>query len=218
MACAAQTYKFDIRATSLAAALRQFAGQTGLQVAYFTKVGGNRPTQPVSGTHTAEEALQILLAASGLTFERIDDTTIAIRSAEPAASVEKPAAMQSPSYKARLATDGEAPPDTVGAAPPGVTSPTDEPRAPALSEVIITGSNIRGVQNDTAPIMTFDRSYIERSGYTNMMQLVESLPINFNGGASGSSEAAPFGNSYNYGQNLTRGTGFICTGSVRPPP
>jgi iron complex outermembrane recepter protein len=208
VACAAQIYKFDIRATSLAAALRQFANQTGLQIAYFTKVGGNRPTQPVSGTHTAEEALRILLGTSGLTFERIDDTTIAIRSVEPATGADKPAAMQSPSPEVRLASDGEAPPDSAGAPSPDDAPPADETPTPVLSEVIITGSNIRGVQNDTAPIMTFDRSYIERSGYTNMMQLVESLPINFNGGASGSSETAPFGNSSNYGQNLTRGTGF----------
>ncbi|MBS0416913.1 MAG: TonB-dependent receptor [Proteobacteria bacterium] len=208
MACAAQVYKFDIRATNLSAALRQFASQTGLQVAYFTKVGGDRPTRPVSGAHTADEALRIILDSSGLTFERIDDTTIAIRATAPATSAEKPAAMPPSLYGVRVASTGEVPAEPVGTATVVDTSSTDAARAPILDEVVITGSNIRGVQNDTAPLMTFDRSYIERSGYTNLMQLVESLPINFNGGASGSSESAPFGNSYNYGQNLTRGTGF----------
>jgi outer membrane receptor protein involved in Fe transport len=61
-------------------------------------------------------------------------------------------------------------------------------------------------------MMTFDRDYIQRSGYTNLMQVVESLPTNFKGGASGATEVAPFGNAANYGQNLTRGTGFNLRG------
>lgn len=177
-AWSAPTYEFNIRGTTLDAALKQFAAQSGLQVAYFTKVTRGRTAPAVSGTLTAEEAMRKLLGASGLTFERIDDSTLAIHGDQIAS----------------------------GAA-------ADSDRAlDMVSEVVVTGTHIRGVVNDTIPMMTFDRDYILRSGYTNMMQLVEALPSNFKGGAAASSEVAPFGNAANYGQNLTRGTGFNLRG------
>jgi outer membrane receptor protein involved in Fe transport len=77
-----------------------------------------------------------------------------------------------------------------------------------LEEVVITGTHIRGVRNDTSPIVSLDQTYIERSGYTTMSQLVQSLPMNFSGGFSGASETASFGNSAAAGQNLNRGTGL----------
>jgi len=177
-AWSAPTYEFNIQGATLDAALKQFAAQSGLQVAYFTKIAAGRTAPAVSGTFTAEEALRKLLDSSGLTFERIDGNTLAIRDER---------------VKAGAAADGD--------------------RAlEAVSEVIVTGTHIRGVVNDTTPMMTFDRDYILRSGYTNLMQVVESLPTNFKGGASGATEVAPFGNASNYGQNLTRGTGFNLRG------
>lgn len=174
VAWSAPTYEFDIRGKTLDAALKQFAVQSGLQVAYFTKVAQGRVAPVVSGTLTAEEAMRKLLDSSGLTFERIDSNTLAV-------------------HDERAAAEGDRTLETV-------------------SEVVVTGTHIRGVVNDTTPMMTFDRDYIQRSGYTNLMQLVESLPTNFKGGASGASEVAPFGNAANYGQNLTRGTGFNLRG------
>ena len=178
VAWSAPTYEFNIKGATLDAALKQFAAQSGLQVAYFTRIAAGRSAPAVSGTLTAEEALRQLLDSSGLTFERIDESTLAIHDEHAA---------------------------------PGAAADSDR-MLETLSEVIVTGTHIRGVVNDTTPMMTFDRDYIQRSGYTNLMQLVESLPVNFKGGVSGSSEAAPFGNASNYGQNLTRGTGFNLRG------
>jgi iron complex outermembrane recepter protein len=216
VACADPTYQFDIPGSTLDAALRQFASQTGLQIAYFTKIAAGRTAPAVSGTLTAEEALHTLLNASGLTFERIDDGTIAIHgaSARPLAAAD-PIAMQThpQQYSLRMASSGAAPPEPANVAREPTGSSAAELRDVAtLDEVVVTGSHIRGVQNDTAPVMTFDRSYIERSGYSNMMQFVQSLPMNFKGGASGSSEVASFGNASFSGQNLTRGTGFNLRG------
>nr|WP_255692145.1 TonB-dependent receptor [Luteimonas sp. XNQY3] len=88
----------------------------------------------------------------------------------------------------------------------------DDAEVVQFGAVVVTGSHLRGVANDTAPLTTFDRDYIERSGYGNMMQLVESLPMNFKGGASGASEVGQFGEAPFYGQNLNRGTGFNLRG------
>lgn len=209
VACADPTYHFDIRSSTLDAALKEFASQSGLQIAYFTRIAEGRTAPAVSGTYTAEEALRTLLNASGLTFERIDPETVAIRgggqqttSATAGGQWDQVAMSDSaqahPLRLARAQAEGPARSSDV----------TPIQNRDVISEIVVTGTHIRGVENDTVPVLTFDRQYIERSGYTNMMQLVESLPLQFKGGPAGATEAAPFGGAANFGQNLSRGTGF----------
>ena len=209
LALADPTYQFNIRGAPLQSALRQFADQTGLQISYFTKIAEGRTAPDVFGALTAEQALKALLEASGLTFERIDERTMAIYPARPAqevTAVTKPTAVTPPRPKAlRVAQVTER-----------AEARTEKEPAPRhddiIEEVISTGSHIRGIVNQTAPVTVFDRRYIERSGFTNMMQLVNSLPMNFKGGTSGATEVAEFGMAPAFGQNLTRGTGFNLRG------
>lgn len=62
-----------------------------------------------------------------------------------------------------------------------VSSTTDEPRAEAPTEVIVTGSHIRG-GNPTSPVHTIGRKDIEQSGYSQIGDVMRSLPENFAGG------------------------------------
>src|SRR5688500_5909735 len=102
-------YALDIRGAPLSSALKAFAAQTGLQVAYFTRLADGRKAAPVAGSLTAEQALAELLRETGLTFERIDAETIAIRELHNSGDTER-----------------------------------------ALTEVLVTGTHIRGVSNETA--------------------------------------------------------------------
>ncbi len=61
------------------------------------------------------------------------------------------------------------------------SSTTDEPRADAPTEVIVTGSHIRG-GNPTSPVHVVDRKEIDRSGYSQIGDVIRSLPENFSGG------------------------------------
>ena len=45
--------------------------------------------------------------------------------------------------------------------------------------VVVTGTHIRGIRNQTAPVTILDRGYIESTGYATTTQLIESLPQNF---------------------------------------
>ncbi|HYC37295.1 MAG TPA: TonB-dependent receptor [Usitatibacter sp.] len=45
--------------------------------------------------------------------------------------------------------------------------------------VVVTGTHIRGLVNQTAPVTILDRAYIESTGYATTAQLIESLPQNF---------------------------------------
>src|SRR5512139_276501 len=70
----ARQYALAIPRQPLDAALKAFAEQTGLQVGHATDIDGNTPiVGPLNGLHTAEQALELLLAGQGLRFRRIND-------------------------------------------------------------------------------------------------------------------------------------------------
>ena len=74
-----QHYQLNIPRQSLDSALRDFAHQTGLQVARFSDtIDGSAVVGPVTGELSAEQALKSLLGPSGLSFKMVNDRTIAI--------------------------------------------------------------------------------------------------------------------------------------------
>src|SRR6185437_12798402 len=76
-------YQLDIPREPLDTALKDFARQTGLQIARFADVsGGAADVGPVTGTLTPEDALTTLLSDSKLTYRVLNDRTIAVVSKE----------------------------------------------------------------------------------------------------------------------------------------
>ncbi|WP_421706808.1 TonB-dependent receptor domain-containing protein [Algihabitans sp.] len=73
----AQTQRtFDIPAQGLTGALALFGQQSGLQVTLDGALARGRTTSGVSGNLTDEEALQRLLAGTGLTYSRSGETVV----------------------------------------------------------------------------------------------------------------------------------------------
>ena len=67
-------HQFSVPREPLKQALRDFAYQTGLQVARFSDAGSSDvEVGPVSGSLTSEEALRRLLADSGLTYRVLNE-------------------------------------------------------------------------------------------------------------------------------------------------
>lgn len=64
----------------------------------------------------------------------------------------------------------------------------------SASEIIVTGTNIRGGNNRTVPTIGIQRGDIEESGYSSTEQVIQSLPQNYTGGQNGASEFGLFGN------------------------
>ncbi len=46
-------------------------------------------------------------------------------------------------------------------------------------DIVVTGTNIRGIRNRTAPVTILDRDYIESTGQSTAVRLIETLPQNF---------------------------------------
>lgn len=69
-----------------------------------------------------------------------------------------------------------------------VTSPTQlgaaEYDSGAEEEIVVTGTNIRAIQEGPSPVDVYDREDIARTGATNVQEFFRSVPQNFSGGSN----------------------------------
>lgn len=66
-----------------------------------------------------------------------------------------------------------------------VIKPADSPAVPeraATTDIVVTGTRIRGAGPVGSSVITIDRAEIDRSGYATTQQILQSLPQNFGGG------------------------------------
>jgi hypothetical protein len=75
----------DIAAQPLAAALSDFAAQTGLQIVYVSEIAATRTSGRAARGLPAAEALRRLLAGTGLDFEYLNERTVRILAASSCA-------------------------------------------------------------------------------------------------------------------------------------
>ena len=57
----------------------------------------------------------------------------------------------------------------------------------ALDEIVVTGTNIRGIAPDSSPTFIFDRETIEQAGFLSTEQFIRSIPQVFGGGVNSAS-------------------------------
>jgi len=73
-------YHFNIDSQPLGMALQQFAGQSGVQIIFFSQVTEGLQAPALHGAYTIPSALEILLSGSHLIFRVINSKTIEISS------------------------------------------------------------------------------------------------------------------------------------------
>ena len=175
---ASEELSHDIAAQPLAQALSEFATQTGLQVVYVSGIVATRDSKRAPRGLPAADALERLLAGTGLRFEFLNERTVRIFAESSCAS---PSGCAGPPFgAAALAPES----------PSGPSSPDDP-----LEEVIVTGS--RWWLDPTvavAPVTVLDRRDIERGGESSIGDVLQALPmttgspLNTNVNAPGSAE------------------------------
>lgn len=185
----------DIEPQSMSDALNDWAQQTGLQLIFPDADITNRLAAPsVRGTYTAQAALNQLLAGTQLTYEFVNDRTVSIRERHPdAPMLAKPMGREQREPYVRLVDRrfGDEPGDAVTVqrvatveqaeiSDAGQRSEREKQRkTDVLAEIVVTGTNIRGLENSTVPITVLDKAYIESTGLSTATRLIESLPQNF---------------------------------------
>jgi iron complex outermembrane receptor protein len=213
----------DVPAGALSAALEIISKQAGVELVFRPEQVRGLHTNGVTGTFSAQEAVQKLLEGTPLKL-RSDEATGAmmIGRAAPTASADNKAestdtAQAAPArsetgkaqktsgdatrWRLRLAQADTSPHQ--GAAAQAGADRASRTAELTLEEVLVTGTHIRGIDNPTMPVIIMDRAFIDSTGMTTTIQLVESLPQNFalvNQSATGGSLS---GNSFSTIQGST---------------
>lgn len=172
---AQQAIHLRIPSQPIGEALNAFAEQSGLQLLFRSELGEGVTAPAVQGVLSAQQALELLLAQSGLKYEFINPHTVTVRSAE--------ADSQGASDEATTSgKEGDSGPfvvaQTAGTDPDRASphsQPTNAEADETLAEIIVVGTLLRDT-TPTSPVVTFTRSDIERGGYMNVQDLLAKTP------------------------------------------
>lgn len=137
---------YDIPAQDLGRALTELARQSGREIHFSSDVTRGKRAAALKGALTFEQALDTILAGSGLTRSAGAGGATLVKAAAPGEELAGSAAADD---------DG------------------------ANQEIVVTGTNIRGIVNETRPLTVITRKDIDKTGYATTSQLIESLPQNF---------------------------------------
>ena len=189
----ADTQRIDIPAGSLLTALETLAKQANVDLVYQdAQVQGLR-TGGVAGDLSPHDAVVQLLQGTPLKVRR-DEASGAILIMMPAASAPATSSRPEetrPSFWSRLRLAQSSPSEGENRGEDSrsevskseVTTDTERraqsPKATELEEIVVTGTQIRGVINNTAPVTVLDKKYVESTGISTLPALIESLPQNF---------------------------------------
>lgn len=161
---------YNIPEQSLSAALIEYSRQSNVTVIAPSSVTNGLSSSSLVGDYSAEDALQKLLGEAALTSRVREDGVVIISQVE----VKEEEAAPGPFRVAEVAAE------SVGR--PVEADPFEARRD--MEKIVITGSNIRGVQNSASPLTVIGRDDILASGAASVQSLLEKLPSNFGGGQS----------------------------------
>ena len=150
----------DIPAGNLSQALDRLGEQTSVLITYAPGLVQGLNAPRVSGQLTAKEALRRLLSGSGIQVEVINEKTFVLRRA--AAANPAPPAGQAQQSTSRREVQ-------------------ERPATQDLEKVTVTGTRIRG-GTTPSPVIMIGSERIREEGFTDLGEVIRSLPQNFSGG------------------------------------
>ena len=179
--------RLHIEPQPLNAALREFAERSGLQVMYAAEVGEGVNSPGTSEPDSNEEALDELLANTGLEFEYINERTVAIGMAEERGYSDPKNLSAQPVLTAQNASRAQASTETND----GQSSEDDKPRRQSVEEedtrgqietIVVVGSRnagIRRYEDDVQPYVVYGESELASSFAVNIEEFLKMrLPMN----------------------------------------
>jgi outer membrane receptor protein involved in Fe transport len=178
----AQHYDLNIPRQSLDAALKEFAHQTGLQVARFSDtIDGSMIVGPVAGDMSVEQALHELLKAGGLSYRVVNENTIAVvtdrREAESPgrAMLPRRTSMRFDGTRWQLAQAGAAPRSTAASSMQTGERATGD--NVALEEVVVTAQKREQRLIDVPlTVATLSGETLERAGIDTLLDMSRAVP------------------------------------------
>lgn len=179
-----QAHQYTLPSQPLGTALNQLAVTADRQLLVPPELVRGRTAPALTGRYTVEEALKRLLAGSGLSYRITGSGVITIVAAPPERSRPR-------------------------AKPIGDTGAVEE-EVTELETITVTGTNIRGVENPSTPIIKLSRKDIQQSGVGTVEELIKLLPQNFDATSSTAQNSA---NPNGSDRNITAGTSIDLRGA-----
>ncbi len=170
--------EFHIPSLPVPAALSEFARQARVQLFFISDEFEAVRANAVFGTYSTQQALDLLLAQTGLAARHSPEFGVKLR----VVTSPEPAAVAGPGARAPPSGDSDGTPGVV-------------------EDILVTGSRIHGA-GSRAPVVTITRHEIDRAGYTTLEALVQSVPQNFGSGATQDSFTSLRGASNAIGANV----------------
>jgi iron complex outermembrane recepter protein len=210
------SYDLNIPSEDLTAALQSFAIASHHKLLYKSELTAGKISRALKGHFTAREAMEALLSGTGLSYEITGSSVVLIKdqrdgktsnlreegtrpeSATPSqSSGEQSIRLAQSSGQSQTNPDGSQNLDV-----PASPSPSSESEKDKISEIVVTGTHIRGV-SPASSVIEIGREEIDRSGYTSIADLMLSLPQNFGGGYNAGNMVGNSPVNINYGPNPT---------------
>jgi len=160
----AQAKDFAVPAQSATTGIPEFARQAGIQILVSEPLVRGKQISAVSGSHSVEEALAILLKGTGLVATSKDGTTYTV------VATPSGAARQNSTGKASVAASKS----ESSAGPPNAQESTSaEAPTAGLAEILVKGTRIlnldvKRTEDDVQPYTIFDARTIQQSGAVNV--------------------------------------------------
>jgi outer membrane receptor protein involved in Fe transport len=180
----AEKSRFDIPAEDLGKALRDFAIQAKCNLSYDPASVEHLKAPAIKGDFTEPDALSLILRGTHLRAVNINKNTIQVLDSATSTSGSNSALTGAVVRLAYATPDAQQPNSQNVAAPLEASSTAEDNKTPGLEEIVVTGTNISGVENKTVPLLTFDRDAIDRSGYATTADFITSLPQNIKSGGN----------------------------------
>jgi iron complex outermembrane recepter protein len=178
---------FDIPAEDLGKALRDFAIQANCNVSYDPASVQHLKAPAIKGEFTVPDALTLILRGTHLRAVNINEDTIQVLDGALSTTDSNSAPAAAVMRLAYATPDAQAPtssPANQNVVASGASNSDDDNKTPGLEEIVVTGTNISGVENKTVPLLSFDRDAITRSGYSSLSDFITALPQNFKSSAN----------------------------------
>ncbi|MDB5581650.1 MAG: TonB-dependent receptor [Bradyrhizobium sp.] len=183
-----RSFQLDIPAQDMGSALKALASATGQQVVFKGSTVRGKRNNAVRGSYSPEDAVALLIRGTGLASSRSPRGVIVIA---PAAVVATAASQSAGEAIAR----------------------SDAARDDRSQDIVVTGTNIRGIAPVGSPLTVYTKADLQQSGAGTLEQFARTMPENF---ASADASAAIIGNtsggSFNQASSVNGGSGFNLNG------
>lgn len=233
-AAASRRVQFNIAAQPLVTALQRYSEQAKVQVTAPSELVRQVQAPALRGEYDVVQALRTMLEGTGLSFEFINESAVAIRAATGNIGQAGTGTMgitqtgnshqrgfssglrlaQAPQANSAAAGEDRADDRDAQSCRKSPDDPSCRQTREALAEIIVTGTNIRGAEPVGARITAMGRDGIDRRGFTTVTEALRSLPQAINLGHSEALTPVAQNSNLNYGRGSSinlRGVGADAT-------